>query len=127
MLLRNLVAWCMISWSVLGFSAEKLSMTVDASAPQFTISLPANPTTGFKWVVKHYDTTHFTFLKAEYVATVPTRIGSGGQTKFVFSRIRGVKYPKNSRMTFSYSRPWDAKSGSETIVTIKFIKPVQTK
>ena len=118
--MRNLVTLYLLSWSVLGFSADQLSVTVDANAPQFTISLPANPTTGFKWAVKEYDTAHFTYLSNEYVATAPKRIGSGGQTIFRFARKSGVKYPCCSNMTFRYARPWDATSGSITDVHLCF-------
>ena len=118
---RSLAACFVLLWSVLGFSLEKLSVTVDVKAPQFTISLPANPTTGFKWVVKDYDTTHFNYLNSEYVAGLPARIGSGGHTIFSFAPKPKVKYPKSSLMTFCYARPWDVKSGTETEVSISFV------
>ena len=111
----------LLCWSTLGFSAEKLSVTVDADASQFTVSLPANPTTGFKWVVSKYDTTHFNYLSSEYVATLPARIGSGGHSVFHFSRKSGVKYPRTSHMLFHYARAWEAKSGTDMDVTIYFL------
>jgi inhibitor of cysteine peptidase len=119
--MRGLVALCLLGWSVLSFAADKLSVTVDATRPQFTISLPANPTTGFKWVVSKYDTAHFTYLNDDYVATAPVHMGSGGNSVFHFARKSGIKYPCCSQMTFRYARPWDDKSGSTTKVHICFV------
>ena len=119
-LTRNLVAWLFFSWSVLGFSAETLNVTVDASVPQFTISLPANPTTGFKWVVDKYDTTRFTLLTEAYSANPSARMGSGGQSVFTFAVKATCKYPKATRMTFRYQRPWDEQSARLTQVNITF-------
>ena len=116
----KLVGFLALLWSSCCFCTETLTVTVDAHAPQFIISLPANPTTGFKWVVKQYDATHFNYLKNEYTADAPKRIGSGGHSVFTFSRKVGVNYPKRSKMIFSYARSWEEKSSTEQVVIVCF-------
>jgi predicted secreted protein len=70
----------------------------------FTISLPANPTTGYEWKVD-YD---YVLLKQEsaefertYVET--KRMGAGGTSVFVFLPIK----PGKSTIYFVYKRSWE--------------------
>lgn len=106
------------SW--LAFAADNLNVTVSAEANQFSISLPANPTTGYHWVVNTYDKHYLNTPTEQYVASAPARIGSGGNTVFTFEKKAGLHYPKNTKMTFSYQRPWDPSHGHLKCVTITF-------
>ena len=70
----------------------------------FTISLPANPTTGYEWKAD-YD---YVLLKKENAeferATTETkRVGSGGTSVFVFLPIK----PGKSTIYFVYKRSWE--------------------
>ena len=70
----------------------------------FTISLPANPTTGYEWKAD-YD---YVLLKQENAeferATTETkRVGSGGTSVFVFLPIK----PGKSTIYFVYKRSWE--------------------
>ena len=70
----------------------------------FTISLPANPTTGYEWKAD-YD---YVLLKQESAeferATTETkRVGSGGTSVFVFLPIK----PGKSTIYFVYKRSWE--------------------
>ena len=70
----------------------------------FTISLPANPTTGYEWKAD-YD---YVLLKQESAeferATTETkRVGSGGTSVFVFMPIK----PGKSTIYFVYKRSWE--------------------
>ena len=70
----------------------------------FTISLPANPTTGYEWKVD-YD---YVLLKQESAqferASAETvRVGAGGTSVFVFTPIK----PGKSTIYFVYKRSWE--------------------
>ena len=70
----------------------------------FTISLPANPSTGYEWKVD-YD---YVLLKQESAqferASAETvRMGAGGTSVFVFTPIK----PGKSTIYFVYKRSWE--------------------
>ena len=118
--------FCLL-WSLLGFATESVKLVVDVKAAAFTVSLPANPTTGYQWVVEKYDTSHFDKISSQYVAESTTRMGAGGQMQFVFERKKDVDYPACTQMTFRYARPWEPTKGSVTRVTVMFKDATQKK
>jgi predicted secreted protein len=70
----------------------------------FTISLPANPTTGYEWKAD-YD---YVLLKQESAqfegaASETKRVGAGGTSSFVFLPIK----PGKSTIYFVYKRSWE--------------------
>jgi predicted secreted protein len=70
----------------------------------FTISLPANPTTGYQWNAD-YD---YVLLKQESAqferaSTETVRVGAGGTSVFVFTPIK----PGKSTIYFVYKRSWE--------------------
>ena len=70
----------------------------------FTISLPANPTTGYEWKAD-YD---YVLLKQESAqfegaASETKRVGAGGTSVFVFLPIK----PGKSTIYFVYKRSWE--------------------
>ena len=70
----------------------------------FTISLPANPTTGYEWKAD-YD---YILLKQESAqfegaASGTKRVGAGGTSVFVFQPIK----PGKSTIYFVYKRSWE--------------------
>jgi inhibitor of cysteine peptidase len=70
----------------------------------FTISLPANPTTGYRWTLaKEPDTRILTKAGHEYEPEKPGRVGSGGREKWKF------KASGTGRATISmqYVRSWE--------------------
>ena len=106
-------------------SAGKLNLVVDKETSQFTVSLPANPTTGYQWVVDAFDTTHFKLLRHRYITDHTQRIGSGGCMLFVFKQKEGVDYPRQTQITFRYLRAWEPDSASLMRVQVTFKKNTQ--
>ncbi len=101
-------------------NAESLEMTVDKKATRFTISLPANPTTGYQWQVIRFDKKHFSHVKHEYVANKPILMGSPGKMLFVFERTADAESPSCTEMIFRYQRPWEGSYIDTRTVTIHF-------
>jgi inhibitor of cysteine peptidase len=110
------------SW--VAFSADNnVRLVVDEKATQFTVSLPANPTTGYRWRIDFYDHHYFKLLKSKYIGSNPKRMGSGGEMLFVFERIITKNNPADAHMDFCYARPWEPNDGNITHVQVKF-KPL---
>jgi predicted secreted protein len=70
----------------------------------FTISLPANPTTGYEWNAD-YDYVLLKLESAEFESTnsQTVRVGRGGTSVFVFTPIK----PGKSTIRFVYKRSWE--------------------
>src|SRR5262245_26543144 len=60
------------------------SIVVTKNAAEFSIKLPANPTTGFTWQVKTYDPTLVMPVSQTYLPPNLSRPGAGGQEIIVF-------------------------------------------
>ncbi len=112
------VILCLNSWLV--FAVDTLQLHVDAQSKTFTISLPANATTGFQWRVKSYDKTHLKLIHSQYITPKTQRIGAEGQTQFIFSRVKNKAYPKSTQLVFCYSRPWEKNTGIIKQVDVRF-------
>ena len=123
----KILAFLCLSWSVQGFPADNIHLVLDKEAAQFTVSLPANPTTGYQWAIDTYDMTRFDHISSQYVGAPVKRIGAGGKMLFVFERKKGVKYPTCTRMVFRYARSWEPSSGTLTRVRVTFKEITQNK
>lgn len=112
-----------VTWSCFALAQEKnLTLTVDAKSLQFTVSLPANPTTGYRWKIVKYDHSLLKCVKENYKSSFPQRIGSGGETEFIFKRKNRQLNPQSSSIIFSYERPWENNNQNITNVNIIFKK-----
>jgi predicted secreted protein/nitrous oxidase accessory protein NosD len=70
----------------------------------FTISLPANPTTGYEWTVD-YDYVLLKKESAQFESEIaePVRVGAGGSSVFVFTPLM----PGKTTIYFVYKRSWE--------------------
>ena len=72
----------------------------------FSISLPANPTTGYQWFV-YYDHALLRLESSEFeigtVAAATPRVGAGGTSVFVFTPLQ----PGKTTIRFVYKRSWE--------------------
>jgi predicted secreted protein/nitrous oxidase accessory protein NosD len=68
----------------------------------FTISMPANPTTGYNWTAD-YDYVLLNLAKAVYEKSPSGALGSGGTSVFVFTPLK----PGKTTIYFVYKRSWE--------------------
>ena len=107
------------SLPTLAYQTSKIN--VDGKYNQFSITLPANPTTGFEWTVKKYDKTLLQIKAQDYKASPTQRLGAGGGMIFSFSRVKTTIYPKSTIILFRYARSWEpASSGLLKYITVIF-------
>lgn len=104
----------------IGCSAKD-NLIISAKEEIFTITLPANPTTGFLWSVSDYDKNLFELVEQNYITSNSNLIGAGGNSIFKFKIKKQSKYPNFSIIKFKYSRSWEAKSAiyKDILVQIK--------
>ncbi|KTC74704.1 secreted protein [Legionella birminghamensis] len=108
------------------YDSPEMAMTVDSSQSRFVISLPSNPTTGYSWTLKNYNSNLFKLLSSQFHPLKPKLIGSGGKTVFVFQVLKGVKLPVRSTFEFFYARPWEPENGRTQKVRVNFQKGLNT-
>jgi predicted secreted protein len=69
---------------------------------EFTISLEANPTTGYRWEAK-IDENILELKERSFEPYTPVAVGGGGKEKFTFIPIRTGE----TSITMRYKRPWE--------------------
>jgi|WetSurMetagenome_2_1015567.scaffolds.fasta_scaffold139036_2 inhibitor of cysteine peptidase len=88
-------------------------IVVQKSAPTFTILLKSNPTTGFTWILKDYDSKLIQPIGKAYIPSPKSKklIGGGGYQKFVFTvHPKAFDTPQTTFITLIYARPWNMNS-----------------
>ncbi len=91
------------------FTEEQPNIVIAADQPEFTIKLKSNPTTGYSWFLREYDTTFITPIKHRFEADVKKLIGAAGYEWWTF-RIKpaGFVVPQQTLIRFIYARPWQS-------------------
>lgn len=114
--MRGLILTAMMIWSFISVAGENM-ITLKQAQSLFSITVDANPTTGYSWSIKEMDKDNFRLLKKQYTAVNQGLIGSGGKTEFKF-KVVNKAFKGKSQIVLVYSRPWDPKSGTSKIFTI---------
>jgi len=91
----------------LTFSDSSQVITIIPPMKGFIISLPANPTTGYQWTVKQYDSTMLTLDKQDYLRSTSQLVGAGGHARLYFSVnpvVLNTKQEKTTSVILLYAR-----------------------
>lgn len=116
-----LLGLLMLSLSFIAYT-EDISINVNKNNPSFTVTLAANPTTGFQWTVEKLDKKLLTLTNSTYQKPASKAIGAGGQMLYTFSLNKGKVYPKSTQLNFKYARPWEKEdTGIKQKVLVHFI------
>ena len=103
--------------------ADALVITVSAKSPEFKITEPTNPTTGYSWnIVYDHDLLSLTTEKT-YVPNSKL-MGAGGKMIWVFkAKPEAFKKPDSQTMLrLVYERPWNPQDHpKEMYILVKFI------
>lgn len=87
------------------------SIVVEVKQPQFTINLPANATTGYRWILLDDVAKRFSSIHEKYQAPVSENLGAGGMSIWHFKLSPSAfRYPHMIQLHFIYARPWDVSS-----------------
>ncbi len=104
------------------YANDNLTLDVNVSSPNFEVTLPANPTTGFQWSVVHYNTKLLTLSNSSYERPKTKLIGASGQMHFIFTLQKGKNYPASTDILFKYERSWEPSSATMRNIKVNFVK-----
>ncbi|KTD67666.1 secreted protein [Legionella santicrucis] len=111
-----------LSFSMMTYANDNLTLDVNVSSPNFEVTLPANPTTGFQWSVVHYNTKLLTLSNSSYERPKTKLIGASGQMHFIFTLQKGKNYPASTDILFKYERSWEPSSATMRNIKVNFVK-----
>jgi inhibitor of cysteine peptidase len=77
-----------------------ITLTVGAS---FTVRLPENPTTGYRWRIDAWDQTLLERARDEFISPATVVPGAGGEHIWEF----GARAPGETTLTLMYERIWE--------------------
>jgi inhibitor of cysteine peptidase len=99
------------------YTEDKLNIMVTKDQPQFVIRLKANPTTGYSWFLREYNSSLITPLKHQYEAPNTKLIGAPGYEVWTFSiKPTGFTVPQVTQIHFVYARPWESDVNNQQLV-----------
>ena len=90
------------------YSEETPNISVTKSQAQFTIKLKSNPTTGYSWFLRDYNSKLIAPLNHHFEVPQSKMIGAPGIEVWTF-RVKPDAFvvPHQMRIRFMYARPWD--------------------
>ena len=118
MVFNALLLGCSVSCA-----SNDMVVSANSQSSGFKVSSPGNPTTGYRWVVSHYDTTRYDVPTSTYVVSSNKLMGAGGVYTFTFKLKKGLKNPSKTKVSMSYARSFEKNSADKKEVTVIFVKP----
>lgn len=100
------------------YTEDKTGIAVTKDGPKFVIKLKSNPTTGYSWFLREYDSSKIQPLKHTFEPPTDTKLmGAPGFELWTFS-LKPVAFvvPQQILLRFVYSRPWEGNNQSKQIV-----------
>jgi predicted secreted protein len=93
------------------FTDPLKNIVVKKSRPTFSIILQSNPTTGYSWFLKHYDSNFITPIAHRYYSGTTEKnkkVGAPGYEKWIFRAKPGAFIvPQLTSISIIYMRPGD--------------------
>jgi len=90
------------------YTEQKTSIFVTPDHPEFAIKLKSNPTTGYSWFLKNYDSQLIEAENHSYQATQTHLMGAPGYEIWTFKvKPQAFAVPQQISLNFVYVRPWE--------------------
>lgn len=97
-------------------------IVVKAAAPEFTITLESNRTTGYGWYLDTLDTGLIDAIGQAYAAPAAGALGAPGRETWTFkARAGAFAVPRVTTVIFRSLRPWEAEAGREARFTVLLV------
>lgn len=94
-------------------------ITVSKTENTFTISLKANPTTGYVWFLKNFNNKLLEIESHKYQPPKSNAMGAPGKDIWTFKvDSDAFDAPQMAELTFVYTKPWDLKDQQQTVFTV---------
>lgn len=101
-------------------TAHNMSINVNTTQSNFLISLPSNPTTGYRWMVTGYDKSLLHLMSSQYIAPQSKLMGAGGKMQFIFELLPDATFPASTDIHLKYAQPWEPQNSTLKTVTVNF-------
>ncbi len=99
------------------YSEDKQNISVSADKPTFVLKLKSNPTTGYTWFLRDYNSALVTPVKHSFLPPEKTLIGAPGYELWTFRvKSAGFSVPQITTVRMIYARPWQSGDSSTQIV-----------
>lgn len=95
------------------YTEDKQNIVISASQPEFILKLKSNPTTGYSWYLREYDSAIITPVKHSFLPPTRMLIGASGFELWTF-RVKpaGFSVPHQTAIRMVYARPWQSNDGA---------------
>lgn len=129
-----LLAVSQVAWSILPHHGKKVaSPTLDAqpysttqnaivvyrNAPEFSIKLKSNPSTGYQWYLMDYPHHSIDPMSHQFYPSQSKRVGEPGYEIWVFKVLPGAfNVPEMIKLSLIYARPFEISRGSAKTFSI---------
>jgi inhibitor of cysteine peptidase len=99
------------------YTEDKLNIVVDPHHSVFIIKLKSNPTTGYSWFLREYNSNLLAPIKHGFQQPNTALIGAAGYESWTF-RMKPAAFivPHQLPIRFVYARPWQGADNSTQIV-----------
>lgn len=99
------------------YSEDKTAVMVSPKEPEFVIRMRSNPTTGYSWFLRYYDSDLIQPVKHSFEHGDKKLIGAPGYDVWHF-RVKpaGFVVPMQTQIRFVYARPWEMNEGGKQVM-----------
>ncbi len=107
------------------YTEDKLNIIATPQSPEFIIKLKSNPTTGYSWFLRDYDSNLIAPVSHTFQRPGQVMPGAPGYEMWTF-RVKpaGFAVPQQTVIRLIYTRPWE---GAETATQLVFRVSTQGK
>jgi|GEM_PF-1256514 len=102
------------------YMEDKPNISISAQHPEFTLQLKSNPTTGYAWFLRDYDSHFIVPIKHSFQAGNAKLLGAPGYEFWTFQvKPDAFVVPHQLTIRFVYIRPWQSTdNGTQMIFRI---------
>jgi len=91
---------------------------VKADNPTVTVRLPANPSTGYVWLLARAKHRLIQPVSQSYVKPKESKMGAVGESVWTFKLTPAAfVVPRVIKVTLLYRRPWEMRGGQRRLIT----------
>ena len=101
------------------YAEDKPNIMISKDKPQFTLKLKSNPTTGYSWFLREYNSRLISPVKHSFEPPEKKLIGAPGYELWTF-RVKADAFvvPQQLMVRMIYARPFSTDGGTQIIFRI---------
>ena len=101
------------------YTEDKPNIAVTSQQPEFTLKLKSNPSTGYSWFLREYDSSLLKAVKHKYEKPEEKLMGASGYEVWTFRvKPKGFTVPQQTTVRMVYTRPWQTDSATQLVFRV---------